>query len=35
MLNAFGIILFYKVMWGFDDQNIGVKAKKSRFNPSY
>jgi hypothetical protein len=28
MLNAFGIILFYKVMWWFDGQNIGVELRK-------
>jgi hypothetical protein len=35
MLNAFGIILFYKMMWWFDGQNIGVEPKRPRFNPSY
>jgi hypothetical protein len=25
MLNAFGIILFYKVVWWFDGQNINVE----------
>jgi len=27
MLNEFGIIMFYKVVWWFDNQDIGVKAK--------
>jgi len=33
MLNAFGIILFRKVMWWFDGQNIGVQPRRLRFNP--
>jgi hypothetical protein len=33
MLNEFGIILFYKVVWWFDGQNIGVEPKIPRFNP--
>jgi hypothetical protein len=24
MLNAFGIILFYKMVWWFDGQDIGI-----------
>jgi hypothetical protein len=35
MLNAFGIILFDKVMWWFDGQDIGVKPKRPRFNFPY
>jgi hypothetical protein len=35
MLNAFGIILFYKVMGWFDGQDIGVELKRLRFNPFY
>jgi hypothetical protein len=35
MLNAFGIILFYKVVWWFDGQDIGVEPMKPRFNPLY
>jgi len=35
MLNAFGIILFYKVMGWFDGQDIGVKPRRPRFNPLY
>jgi hypothetical protein len=33
MLNLFGIILFYKVVWWFNGQNIGLEPKKPRFNP--
>jgi len=32
-LNAFGIILFYKMMGWFDGQNIGVEPRKPKFNP--
>jgi len=35
MLNAFGIILFYKVVWQFDGQDIGLEQRKPRFNPLY
>jgi hypothetical protein len=35
MLNAFGIILFYKMVWWFDGQNIGVKPRKLKLNPHY
>jgi hypothetical protein len=35
MLNPFDTILFYKVLWWFDGQNIDVKPKRLRFNPSY
>jgi hypothetical protein len=28
MLNAFGIILFYNVVWWFDGQNINVDPRK-------
>jgi len=35
MSNPFGVILFYKVVWWFDGQNIGVEPKKSGFNPPY
>jgi hypothetical protein len=31
MLNEFGIILFYKVVWWFDGQDIGVKPMRSMF----
>jgi hypothetical protein len=34
MLNAFDIILFYKVMWWFDGYDINVELKKPKFNPS-
>jgi hypothetical protein len=34
-LNAFGIILLYKMMGWFDGQNIGVEPKKPKFNPFY
>jgi hypothetical protein len=33
MLNAFGIILFYKVVGRFDGQDIGVELRRLRFNP--
>jgi hypothetical protein len=32
MLNSFGIILFYKVVWWFDGQHICVEPKRPRFN---
>jgi hypothetical protein len=32
ILNAFGIILFYKVVWWFDGQNINVDPRRP-FNP--
>jgi len=35
ILNAFGIILFYKMVWWFDGQNISVKLKRLKFNPHY
>jgi hypothetical protein len=35
MLNAFGIILFYKVVWWFDGKNIGLKQRKPKLNPLY
>jgi hypothetical protein len=35
MLNTFGIILFYKVMWWFDGQHIGVEPRRPRFNSFY
>jgi hypothetical protein len=35
MLNPFGIILFYKVVWWFDGQDIGVEANRPLFNPFY
>jgi hypothetical protein len=35
MLNPFGIILFHKVVWWFDGQDICVELKRSRFNPPY
>jgi hypothetical protein len=35
MLNPFVIILFYKVVWWFNGQNIGVKPRTPRFNPPY
>jgi hypothetical protein len=35
MLNSFGIILIYKVMWSFDGQDIVVEPKKPKFNPPY
>jgi hypothetical protein len=28
MLNAFSIIFFYKVMWWFDAQDIGVELER-------
>ncbi len=35
MLNAFGIILFNKVLWWFGGKNIGVEPKRPKFNPPY
>jgi hypothetical protein len=35
MLNPFGIILIYKVMWSFDNQDIVVEPNKPKFNPPY
>ncbi len=35
MLNAFGIILFYKVVWWFDSHNISLEKKRLRFNAPY
>jgi hypothetical protein len=35
MLNPFGIILFYKVVWWFDGRDIGVEPKRPRFNTPY
>jgi hypothetical protein len=35
ILNIFGIILFYKMVWWFDGQNISVQPKRPRFNPLY
>jgi hypothetical protein len=35
MLNVFGIILFYNVVWWFDGQNIGVEPRRPRCNPIY
>jgi hypothetical protein len=35
MLNAFGIILFYKMLCMFDGQDIGVKTRRPKFNPLY
>jgi hypothetical protein len=35
ILNPFGIILFHKVMWWFDGQDIGVDPGRPRFNPLY
>jgi len=35
MLNPFNIILFYKMLWWFDGQDIDVKQKKPKFNPPY
>jgi len=35
LLNPFGIILFYKMVWWFDGQNISVKPKKPRSNFLY
>jgi hypothetical protein len=34
-LNAFGIILFYKVVGWFHGQNIGVEPKRLMFNLFY
>jgi hypothetical protein len=31
MLSAFAIILFYKIVWWFDGQDIGVEPRKLRF----
>jgi hypothetical protein len=33
MLNAFGIIMFYKVVEWFDGQDISVEPRRPRFNP--
>jgi hypothetical protein len=35
MLNAFGVILLYKMIGWFDVQDIGVKPRRPRFNPLY
>jgi hypothetical protein len=35
MLNAFGIILFYKVVGWFYSQNISVEPRQPMFNPLY
>ncbi len=35
MLNPFGIILIYKVMWSFDSQDIVVEPKRPKFNPPF
>jgi hypothetical protein len=35
MLNPFGIILIYKVIWLFDSQDIAMEPKRPRFNPPY
>jgi len=35
MLNAFDIILFYKVVGWFDGQNISVEPKRPSFNALY
>jgi hypothetical protein len=35
MLNAVGIILFFKVVGWFDGQDIGVEPRGPRFNPFY
>jgi hypothetical protein len=35
MLNAFGIILFYEVVWCFNGQDIGVDPKRPTFNFLY
>jgi hypothetical protein len=35
ILNPFKIILFYKMVWWFDGQNIGVKPRRPKFNPLY
>jgi len=33
ILNAFDIILFYKVAWWFDGQHIVVEQMRPQFNP--
>jgi hypothetical protein len=33
MFNAFGIILFYKMVCWFDGQDIGVEQKRPMVNP--
>jgi hypothetical protein len=33
MFYPFNIILFYKVLWWFDGQDIGVEQKRPQFNP--
>jgi hypothetical protein len=35
VLNPFGIILFYKMVWWFNGQDINVKLRRPRFNPLY
>ncbi len=35
MLNAFGIILFYKMVGRFDGQDISLEKKRPRFNAPY
>jgi hypothetical protein len=35
LLNAFGIIHFYKMVWWFDGQDIGLEQMRQRFNLPY
>jgi hypothetical protein len=35
ILNAFGIIFFYKMVGWFDGQNNSVPPRRPRFNPLY
>ncbi len=35
MLNAFGIIFFYKVLWWFNVKDISLEQKRLRFYPFY
>jgi len=35
MSNAFGIILLYKMVWWFDNQNVGLESRRPKFNLPY
>jgi hypothetical protein len=35
MSNAFGIILLYKMVWWFDNHNLGLESRRPKFNLPY
>jgi len=35
MLNAFGIIMFYKMVCWFDNQDITMESRRLKFNPLF